>query len=136
MSGVGSGIALVLSCGDNLSVKANADAAIDAAKAPDATPTCDCPTVESPLAGRFIVVGNVRTMPANGFTASSALCPMGSQLILGSCTTEQLSPIRNVTLRQAGFFMPFPREWICFFGNNEDVPVTISSTAICLKPAS
>ena len=46
-TGAISGIAFVLSCGDNLSVRA--DAAIDALKAPDAAPICDCPAAEPPL---------------------------------------------------------------------------------------
>jgi hypothetical protein len=136
VAGMSCGVVFVLACGDTLTVQTNADAAIDVAKPPDAAPTCDCPVTERPLAGRFTVVSNTRTLPANGFTAQSALCPVDSQPMFGSCTTEQLNPIRNVTLRQAGFFVPSPTEWMCFFGNNENVPVTIRSTAICLKPVS
>jgi hypothetical protein len=138
ISGVGSGIAFVLSCGDNLNIKADADAAIDAAKAPDADPpACDCPVTESPLAGRFIVMNNTRTIPANDHSFSSSLCPMGSQPLIGSCTTDVLNPVRNVRLREAGFYpADSPREWWCGFDNNEDTLVTIRSSVTCLKPAS
>jgi hypothetical protein len=122
----------VLSCGDNLSVKANADAAIDALKAPDAA-TCDCPAAEPPLAGRFVVVSQTRTIPANDFNISSVVCPGGSQLISGSCTQDLINPYRNLTLQQSGFFENTPNEWDCWFRNNEPFPVTIRSSAICLK---
>jgi hypothetical protein len=134
VTGAASGVAFVLSCGDNLSVKANADAAIDAAKAPDAAPTCDCPPAEPPLAGRFVVVSNTETIAANDFGTQSALCPAGSQLISGSCTQDLLNPIPNLTLRQSGFFEAFPTEWWCSFRNNEPFPVTIRVSVICLKP--
>jgi hypothetical protein len=136
ITGLSSGIALVLSCGDNLSVQANADAAIDIAKTPDAPPTCDCPATEPPLTGRFIVITSTRTLPANGTSANSALCPVDSQPIFGSCTTDQLNPSRNVTLRQAGFFEFSPREWLCFYRNHEGIPVTYRTSAVCLKPPS
>jgi len=135
MTGAASGIAFVLSCGDNLSVKANADAAIDALKEPDAAQPCDCPAAEPPLAGRFVVVSQTRTIPANDFSISSAVCPAGSQLISGSCTQDLLNPYRNLTLQQSGFFEISPIEWVCWFRNNEPFPVTIRSSVICLKPA-
>jgi hypothetical protein len=103
-SGAGAGIVFVLSCGDNLSVKADVDAAIDAAKAPDAAPTCDCPAAEPPHAGRFVMVSRTRTIFPDETSNNAALCPMGSQLLLGSCTVDQLNPIRNVTLQESGFF--------------------------------
>lgn len=135
MVGVSSGIATVLSCGDNLSVKADPDAAIDAAKAPDAAPpACDCPAAEPPLAGRFIVFHNTRTIPANDHNTTAAVCPMGSQPLFGSCTTDQLTPFRNVRLREVGFSQDYPREWGCLFDNNEGVPVTIRASVTCLKP--
>jgi hypothetical protein len=135
ISGVVSGIVFALSCGDNLSVGADADAAIDAAKAPDAAPpACDCPAAEPPLAGRFIVFHNTRTIPANDHNTTAAVCPMGSQPLFGSCTTDQLTPFRNVRLREVSFSSDYPREWGCLFDNNEVVPVTIRSSVTCLKP--
>jgi hypothetical protein len=100
MTGAASGIAFVLSCGDNLSVQANADAAIDAPKVPDAAPICDCPAAEPPLAGRFVVVSLTRTIAANNTGARSAVCPAGSQLISGSCTTDNPTTLFDVTLRE------------------------------------
>jgi hypothetical protein len=134
--GVGSGIAFVLSCGDNLSVKTDADVVIDTAKAPDAAPICDCPVVEPPLAGRWIVVSQTRMIDPNGYSLNATTCPMGSQIVFGSCTMDQLNPIRNVTLEQAGFFGFSPRDWACFFHNNENTPVTFRTSAICLVLAS
>lgn len=135
MTGAASGIVFVLSCGDNLSVKANADAAVDAPKVPDATPTCDCPAAEPPLAGRFVTVSNTLIIAANNIGIQSALCPAGSQLISGSCTQDLLNPVPNLTLQQSGFFEIAPPEWFCMFRNNEPFPVTIRASAICLNPA-
>lgn len=135
MTGAASGIAFVLSCGDNLSVKANADAAIDASMAPDAAQSCDCPAAEPPLASRFVVVSQTRTIAAMATGGSSAVCPVGSQLISGSCTQDHVNPIPNLTLRQSGFFAISPREWFCDFRNNEPFPVTIRVSVTCLNPA-
>lgn len=134
LSGAMAGIAFILSCGDNLSVKANADAAIDAPKAPDAAPTCDCPAAEPPLSGRIVVVSNTRDIPPNFPGGTSVVCPEGSQLISGSCTQDQLNPVPNITLEQSGFFAISPREWFCLFRNNEFMTtVTIRASATCLK---
>jgi hypothetical protein len=136
MTGAASGIAFVLSCGDNLSVQANADAAIDAPKVPDAAPTCDCPAAEPPLAGRFVVVSQTLTIAANDFGGQAALCPVGSQLLSGSCTQDLLNPYRNLTLQQSGFFDIAPGgSWFCWFRNNEPFPVTIRVSVTCLKQA-
>jgi hypothetical protein len=134
MTGAVSGIAFVLSCGDNLNGKASADAAIDA-HAPDAAPICDCPAAEPPLAGRFVVVSQTRTIAAMATGGSTASCPEGSQLISGSCTQDQVNPVPNLTVRESGFFEVGPREWLCNFRNNEPFPVTIRASVICLKPA-
>lgn len=134
LTGAMAGIAFILSCGDNLSVNANADAAVDAPKTPDAAPTCDCPAAEPPLSGRFVVVSNTATIPPNTPGGQSVVCPEGSQLISGSCTQDQLNPIPNITLQQSGFFAISPREWFCMFRNNELMAsVTIRVSATCLK---
>jgi hypothetical protein len=133
MTGAGSGVAFVLSCGDNLSGRV--DAAVDAPKAPDAAPICDCPAAEPPLAGRFVVVSNTRTLAAMGIGGNSALCPEGSQLISGSCTQDLVNPVPNLTLQQSGFYAISPREWSCDFRNNEPFPVTIRASATCLMLA-
>jgi hypothetical protein len=134
MTGAASGVAFVLSCGDNLSVRADADAAIDAPKGPDVAFTCDCPAAEPPLAGRFMVVSNTRTIPANDTSGTSALCPMGSQLISGSCTTDNQTTPFDVILKESGSLQSPPVAWRCEFHNNEPFPVTIRAAVICLKP--
>lgn len=136
VAGALAGVAFVLSCGDNMKASARADAAIDAPKLPDAAPTCDCPAAEPPLAGRFTVVSNTVVIVANGSNGTSAACPVGSQLITGSCTQDLNNPIRNLTLQQSGFFENTPREWHCEFRNNEPFSVTIRVSVICLNPAA
>ena len=132
MTGAASGIAFVLSCGDNLSVKANADAAV----AVPQTPVCDCPAAEPPLAGRFVTIHNTQIIGPNSSLNQTASCPAGSQLISGSCTKDELNPGRRLTLEQSGFYRDFPNVWWCFFRNNEpQEPVTIRVTVTCLKPA-
>jgi hypothetical protein len=134
--GLGSGVSVVLSCGDNLSVEVTADAAIDAARAPDAFPTCDCPVTEPPLPGRFIMVTSTRVCLANDRGVDSVVCPVGSRPIFGSCTTDQFNPAQSFVLRQFGIYPKSPQEWWCNYRNDENVPVTIRTTAICLKSAS
>jgi hypothetical protein len=133
-AGMAAGVGLVLSCGDNLSAKATADAAIDAPKVPDAAPICDCPAAEPPLAGRFVLVTKTRDMAANDFTVDTAVCPAGAYLITGSCTTDNPTTILDVTLRESGFHESPPTSWHCSFRNNESFMVTIRVTALCLKP--
>jgi len=82
------------------------------------------------------MVSQTSTMAANFVSSSAVTCPTGSQSVFGSCTTDQLSPVRNVTLRQAGIFAISPQDWSCFFRNHEGVPVTIRASAVCLKPPS
>jgi len=140
LSGTVSGIGLVLSCGDNLNVRADASTAVDAPKVIDAVPACDCPAcdcpaAEPPLAGRFVTISNTSTIAAGGLSAESAGCPMGSQPISGSCTQNLLNPYRHLTLEQSGFHEAYPTEWWCWFRNNESTPVTIRASIICLKPA-
>lgn len=134
MAGAASGIALVLSCGDNLSVKARADAAIDAPNAPDAAPTCDCPAAEPPLAGRFVVVSNTWAIAANATGHGGVPCPAGAQFITGSCTTDDPTAMVDVILRESGFLDYPPTAWRCSFHNNEPMPVMFRASVVCLKP--
>jgi len=133
MTGAASGIVFVLSCGDNLSVKANADAAVDAPKAS----TCDCPAAEPPLAGRFVRIHETSSMNlGGGLLVQSAHCPVGSQLISGSCTQNEINPYRQLTLEQSGFYGESSNEWWCFFRNSQpQVEITIRVSVICLEPA-
>ena len=136
MSGIVVGIGLVLSCGDNLSAKATADAAIDAPKVLDAAPVCDCPAAEPPLAGRLVVVSNTVTLVPNDTGVQGAFCPAGSVLITGSCTTDSSTTAFNVTVRESGFTGSPPTAWHCSFRNNETMfTVTFLASALCLKPA-
>ena len=133
LSGATAGITLMLSCGDNLHL--SADAAIDAPKTADAAPVCDCPAAEPPLAGRFVVFSQLQVIAGNDTGGQSVGCPVGMQLISGSCTTDFINPVRDVTLQQSGFFEMPPAAWNCMFRNNEATPVTIRVSVICLKPA-
>lgn len=131
MCGVITGIVLVISCGDNFRIQS--DAANDTPMI-DAVPTCDCPITEAPLAGRFVVVSQLQVVPANNSTGQGALCPLGSHVISGSCTTDVPNPVRNVTLQQSGAYDMPPSAWHCEFQNHEDTPVTIRVSVLCLKP--
>ena len=137
--GVASVISSLLSCGDNLSVKANADAAtaldaaMDAPEAPDAAAICDCPAAEPPLAGRFIHVTRTRVILPNENLFESAICPDGAQLISGSCTNNA-GGFRKLILREAGFYDTPPSAWNCYMENADTVSLTIRVTAVCLVP--
>lgn len=134
MSGVVAGIGFVLSCGDNLTAKATADAAVDAPKGLDAAPVCDCPAAEPPLAGRFVVVSNTSTIAANDTGVGGAACPRGAYLITGSCTTDNPTTAFNVTVRESGFHDSPPTAWYCSWRNNESMAVDFRVSVICLKP--
>src|SRR5689334_20253997 len=124
MIGAASGVAFVLSCGDNLSLKAYAAATVDSPEGSDAATTCDCPPAERPLDGRFITISNTRSI-APGLGVEDAYCPAGSQLISGSCTQDLLNSYQHLTLEQSGFYETSPAEWWCFFRNNDLSDVTI-----------
>jgi len=132
LTGGAAGIAFVLSCGDNLHL--GADAAVDAPRTVDAAPVCDCPAAEPPLAGRFVKISNVRTLPANGRTSQSVACPAGARLIMGSCRLDTAS-LYNVVLEQSGLPPAGTEGWDCMFRNNESVAIDFRTTAICLLPA-
>lgn len=133
MTGAVFGIASILSCGDNLSVKT--DAVIDAASAPDAAPSCDCPAAEPPLSGRFKVFSQTRGINGNESAYLSAFCPPGSQVISGSCTDDMGGPnTPNLTVRQSGIFDFPPSSWHCDIHNNDARGVTLRVSVICLTP--
>lgn len=130
LCGVAIGITSVMSCGDDAS--GNVDA-----RPPDGPPdaaVCDCPPAEKPLTGRFTVVSNTQVIAANDRGGQGASCPAGAQLLSGSCTTELVNPVRNVTLEQSGFYDD-PSGWTCRFRNNEAAPVTVKASVVCLVPA-
>jgi hypothetical protein len=131
-SGAVAGIAFVLSCGDNLSIRA--DAAVDAPKAPDASPLCDCPAAEPPLAGRVVVISTDNTVDPNAESTGTATCPVGSQLISGSCTTIYPTDIYDVIMRESGFYISSPLTWHCLFLNKSSFRLTFRTSVICLKP--
>ena len=121
------GVAFMLSCGDNHSL---ADAG------------CDCPASEPPLAGRFVTAsGGPATVPPNLDVPADAVCPAGSQLITGSCTTamDNDPKVLNLVLLSSGFFdnpPAIPTGWRCLFKNNGAMPIDVKATAICLKPGT
>lgn len=132
LGGAVSGIAFLISCGDNLHL--SADAALDAPQAIDAPPTCDCPAAEPPLAGRFVVFSQFDIAAGNDLAAQSVPCPAGTTLISGSCTTDTVTPARKVASWHSGFHDVPPTAWVCAFHNNEDTPVKLRVSVICLKP--
>lgn len=119
--GVIVGIASVLSCSDDS--PGNADAA-----------TCECPAAEPPITGRIEIVNQTQVIAANGRDSQQALCPSGSTLLSGSCTVATSTPVRDVTLEQAGFFGS-ENAWYCAFKNNEALEVTVKASVRCLVPA-
>ncbi len=60
----------------------------------------------------------------NDTGGQGAVCPAGSQIISGSCTTDFINPIREVTLQQSGFYDNGAGGWYCRFRNNEATPVS------------
>jgi hypothetical protein len=119
---------LIASCGDKTSPADAADGG-----------SCTCPASEPPLTGRFITVTG--TMPAETATSMlstvvSATCPVGSQIISGSCTNASSFELRNVTVQQFGVTDLSTRSWVCVFKNNTDQVFDVRATAICLKPGA
>jgi hypothetical protein len=133
LSGVVAGIGLVLSCGDNLTAKATADAAVTA---PDAAAVCDCPAAEPPLANRLVLHDVLRLIDGNQEGATDIFCPVGAQPISGSCTVDgPLSdPRRDVVVKESGF-SDKPLAWRCVYRNNESTSVLFRIAVLCLKPA-
>jgi hypothetical protein len=133
LSGATAGTAFVISCGDNWHLAT--DAPIDAHAVTDAAEGCDCPTAEPPLAGRFMLVNHFRPMSGNTEAASRLYCPVGTQLIWGSCTIENPTTINNVILKEAGFFDVPPTSWRCYYRNDDPTTLTYQVAVLCLKPA-
>jgi len=73
--------------------------------------------------------------PENGDGFASIGCSLGTQVLGGSCTNTTNNAV-NITLQEAGFNDNAKPGWACAFHNNTTVPVQITATAICLKPAS
>lgn len=121
LAGLVAGVLLVVSCSDDSPGNVDAD-------------TCNCPTAEPPIAGRITVVDGFQAIPANSTGGQSVECPAGAVLLSGSCTTDMVNPLRDVTLSQSGFYEP-GRAWSCKFKNNEATPVTIKVSVRCLAPA-
>lgn len=122
IAGMLAGIVFVLSCGDDS--PGHADAA-----------TCDCPAAEPPIADRIMIANNTRVIAANSRGGEGAACPAGAVMLSGSCTTETINPLRDVTLEQSGFYTN-ENGWQCLFKNNENTPVTIKVSVRCLVPAA
>ena len=137
LSGVVAGIVFVLSCGDNLTAKATADAAVDAPTPLDAAPVCDCPAAEPPLANRLVLYDVLDVIDSNTEGGANILCPQGARPISGSCTVDgPLSSLhRNIVVKESGF-RDNPLAWRCVYRNNESTSVTFRTAVLCLKPAS
>ena len=115
------GMALALSCSDTSPLGADAG-------------TCDCPASEPPIAGRIMTVTGTQIIPAGDRGGQGVACPQGTQRLVGSCMTDDIATIRNVTLEQSGFRVGDRHGWACYFKNNELNPVTIRVSIDCLVP--
>jgi hypothetical protein len=140
LSGVTTGIAFVVSCGDNwhLSADAAVDATADAPKALDAAPVCDCPAAEPPIPGRLFFDSSIIIVDGYQDHSASRLCPTGAIAISGSCklSTPIPNPRRDVILRESGLvYAPIPSGWRCTVHNNESEMVLYEIFVLCLKPA-
>jgi hypothetical protein len=135
LMGAIAGSVFVLSCGDNWHFAT--DAAIDVPQVIDALPACDCPAVEPPLAGRFVVYSNLRYIPGNDYGSQSVGCPVGMGMLQlsGSCTSDLSDPLQNMTLWRSGATDDLLSGWLCDFRNHDPTPVTMRVSVICLKPA-
>lgn len=120
--GVIVGVSFVLSCGDDSSVRADAD-------------SCNCPAAEPPIPARIVNASNTQDIAANARGGQGVGCPAGAKLLTGSCTTATLNPLRDVTLEQSGFYEDTEEGWHCRFKNNENAPVTVKVTIRCLMEA-
>lgn len=133
LSGVVAGIGFVLSCGDNLTAKATADAAVNA---PDAAPGCNCPAAEPPLANRLVFYDALDPVEGNSDGGLGIVCPPGARPISGTCTVDE--PIYNrkdVIVRESGL-SDNPQAWRCRYRNNESTRVTFRVGVLCLLPAT
>jgi len=117
-AGLVAGVMLVISCSDDS--PGTADAA-----------SCDCPPAEPPVAERIEIVTATQTIPANSNGGQSTGCPVGAALLSGGCDTDNGQPA-DIQLRMSTPFDGDLRGWSCWFRNNENVPVTIKVSAVCL----
>jgi hypothetical protein len=126
-------VGAILACDKNVMV--TSDAAPDA-PAPDAKAACDCPPAEPPLAGRYEVVSNTRTVQPGSTGGQDVGCPTGTLLISGGCRNTISSTQKMVLLENGPGAAPGapPTDWSCSFQNNDVVAVTYRVSAICLRP--
>jgi hypothetical protein len=127
--GISIGVAFVLSCDDDDSVR---DAGADAAK------DCNCPAAEPPLKGRITYVEAEKPL-GGGPTSIAANCEDGSFPIGGGCRLK-------MAVGQTVFLQSFPTSgtpsnpdsggFLCKTGdgNNPNNDIVIA-TAVCLKIA-
>jgi hypothetical protein len=131
MSGALTGITFVISCGDNW--RPATEAAIDAPTVTDAPTVCDCPAAEPPLAGRFVWSSGYIDLQANARHSARVFCPVGMQLIWGSCTIVNVTTTTDVTLKQSGFLDDPPTGWRCSYQNNDPVMYLGEVAVLCLR---
>lgn len=135
--GIALGGAAAVKVGNTGFRRAMAEAPVGATSTQHAsTPSCDCPPAEPPLAGRFVEVRELRLIQAKGTGVQDVLCPAGSYLISGSCSTDYDTAIYNVTLRESRHIGAPPNGWHCSWVNNETMTaLNFRVAAICLNPA-
>jgi hypothetical protein len=136
LSGATVGIAFVISCGDNWHLVA--DAAVDAPKASNAAPVCDCPAAQPLLAGRLVEQSVFWSIDGNRQGSSNLYCPPDTLPISGSCTVAEPSPDKDVILRESGFiesgFIVNQPAWRCSYRNNEPTAILYKIAVSCLRP--
>ena len=120
-SGVAAGVALVLSCSDG-------PKHVDAA-----TPACDCPAAELPIAGRIVIIDDVSTIAPGSVGGAGRACPINSIRLSGSCTLATEGPSADITLEEAGFYNQTDQNWSCTWRNNTAAPVMVKGSITCLK---
>ncbi|MCA9678644.1 MAG: hypothetical protein H6708_20640 [Kofleriaceae bacterium] len=117
-AGVGVGIALVLSCGDDS--PGDADAAV-----------CDCPAAEAPLAGRVQEFEETAEIAVQTSRAIGVDCPSDAIPLGGSCLLDELAAERvNLTMAYQG-----SQTWVCRWDNLSPEPRMGIVRVRCLMPA-
>jgi hypothetical protein len=122
LAGAVAGIALVLSCSDNLPKPADAA-------------TCDCPVGEPVLtAARAVRVEREFTVPANGRGGAGVFCPDNSIVMGGGCAFDE-GQVSDIILMES---LPGEKAWDCYWKNPTNSPINVRAVVRCLKltPAS
>lgn len=109
----------------------------DGASSDSDAASCDCPASESPLLGRTrefevsTTIPPANMAPAFGKKGGFALCPEGSLLLSGGCTSA-VGTVPDIVLEGS---YSGENGWSCSWKNLTNDPVPVRSIARCLMPA-